>query len=53
MSTTPQPASLHPQTHAACSLTCWLQSGVTAMPLPPGEQEILDDIASDAVSAAD
>jgi hypothetical protein len=23
------------------------------MPLPPGEQEILDDIAGDAVSAAD
>jgi hypothetical protein len=47
-------ATLHHQTHAACSLTCWLQSGVTAMPLPLGEQEILDDLAGDAaVSAAE
>jgi hypothetical protein len=46
-------ATLHHQTHAACSLTCWLQSGVTAMPLPPGKQEILDDLAGDAVSAAE
>jgi hypothetical protein len=29
------------------------QSGVTAMPLPPGKQEILDDLAGDAVSVAE
>ena len=29
-------ATLYPQTHAACPLTCWIQSGVTVMPLPPG-----------------
>jgi hypothetical protein len=26
---------------------------VTAMPLPPGEQELLDNLAGDAVSAAE